>query len=159
MEVASPLAKGPLGDTGKKIPALGLGLYYTPPGAATYDIVAEALKQGYRCVPHRSICIRCSTLRRSSLRGRHLDTAGFYENEEDVGRAVRDSGIPREQIHITSKVWPLEEGEWQTDGYKIVLEEVEKSFKKLGTYADLYLIHWPCNPGQRLNYWLALEVA
>ena len=71
----------PLSDN-HTIPAVGLGLYYTPPGAVTYDIVASALRLGYR----------------------HLDTAGFYENEADVGRAVRDSGVPRDEIHITSKV-------------------------------------------------------
>ena len=124
-----------LGDG--KIPALGLGLYYTPPGAATYDIVAAALKQGYR----------------------HLDTAAFYENEEDVGRAVRDSGIPRDEIFITSKVWPGEDGEWLTDGVKVVLETVEKSVSLLGTHTDLYLLHTPFNPEQRINYYRGLEAA
>ena len=125
-----------LGD-GTKIPAIGLGLYYTPPGAATYDIVAAALKQGYR----------------------HLDTADFYENEEDVGKAVKDSGIPRDEIHITSKVWPGEDGEWVTDGKKVVLAAVEASVKRLGTHTDLYLIHTPFNPEQRINYYLGLEEA
>jgi len=125
-----------LGD-GRSIPVVGLGLYYTPPGAATYDIVAAALKHGYR----------------------HLDTADFYENEADVGRAVRDSGIPRDQIHITSKVWPGEDGLWVTDGKKVVLDAVEASIKRLGTYTDLYLIHTPFNPEQRINYWLGLETA
>uniref|UniRef100_A0A7S0LQP3 NADP-dependent oxidoreductase domain-containing protein n=1 Tax=Coccolithus braarudii TaxID=221442 RepID=A0A7S0LQP3_9EUKA len=125
-----------LGD-GRSIPVVGLGLYYTPPGAATYDIVAEALKRGYR----------------------HLDTADFYENEADVGRAVRDSGIPRDEIHITSKVWPGEDGEWMTDGKKVVLDAVEASIKRLGTHTDLYLIHTPFNPEQRINYWLGLEAA
>ena len=78
---AAKMPRAPLGD-GNSLPSVGLGLYYTPPGAATYDIVAAALWLGYR----------------------HLDTAGFYENEADVGRAVRDSGVPRDEIHITSKV-------------------------------------------------------
>lgn len=125
-----------LGD-GRSIPSVGLGLYYTPPGKATYDIVAEALKLGYR----------------------HLDTADFYENEEDVGRAVKDSGIPRNEIHITSKVWPGEDGEWLTDGCKVVLDAVEKSIKRLGTHTDLYLLHTPFNPTQRINYYLGLEAA
>ena len=90
---------------------------------------------------------------------RHFDTAEFYENEADVGRAVKDSGIPREDIFITSKVWPGEEGEWLTDGFKIALETVEKSIEKLGTHTDLYLLHTPFNPEQRLNYYRALEEA
>ena len=122
---------------GTTIPAIGLGLYYTPPGSATYDIVSHALQRGYR----------------------HLDTAGFYENEADVGRAVRDSGIARDEIHITSKVWPLEEGLWLEDGFQAALDAVRRSVDLLGTYADLYLIHWPCNPSQRVNYWRALEQA
>ena len=102
-----------------------------------YDSVSEALRLGYR----------------------HLDTAGFYGNEEDVGRAVRESGIPREQIHITSKVWPEAEGQWIADPYVSVLDAVKASVATLGTYADLYLIHWPVNPEQRVDYWLALEQA
>ena len=70
-----------LGD-GNSIPAVGFGMYYTPPGAVAYDIVKEAIKIGYR----------------------HIDTAGFYENEADVGRAVKDSGVPRDQIHITQSL-------------------------------------------------------
>ena len=125
-----------LGD-GNMLPAVGLGLYYTPPGAVAQDIVREALRLGYR----------------------HLDTAGFYENEADVGRAVRESGIPREQIHITSKVWPEAEGRWVEDGFAAVLDAVNASVAALGTRADLYLIHWPVNPEQRIEYWLALEEA
>lgn len=90
---------------------------------------------------------------------RHLDTASFYENEADVGRAVLESGIPREEIHITSKAWPLEAGVWVEDGFSAVLEAVRKSVGLLGTYADLYLIHAPFNPSQRISYWLALEEA
>jgi len=122
---------------GNAIPVVGFGMYYTPPGAVAYDIVTEALKLGYR----------------------HIDTAGFYDNEGDVGRAVKDSGIPREQIHITSKVWPEAEGRWQTEPYEAVLDAVKASAEKLGTHADLYLIHWPVNPEQRVDYWLALEAA
>jgi hypothetical protein len=92
------------------------------------------------------------------LHRRHLDTAAFYENEEDVGRAVRDSGIPRDEIFITSKVWPGEDGEWLTDGQKAVLDTVETTVKLLGTHTDLYLIHTPFNPTQRINYYLGLEV-
>lgn len=72
---------------------------------------------------------------------------------------MRDSGIPRDQIFITSKVWPGEDGEWLTDGTKAVLETVEKSVSLLGTHTDLYLLHTPFNPEQRLNYYLGLEAA
>jgi diketogulonate reductase-like aldo/keto reductase len=130
------MPKVSLGD-GNSIPTVGLGLYYTPPGAATYDIVSAALRLGYR----------------------HLDTAAFYENEADVGRAVKDSGVPREQIHITSKVWAEEDGRWVDDAYAAVLDAVRNSVAALGTHADLYLIHWPVNPKQRIDYWLALEEA
>jgi len=125
-----------LGD-GTTIPPVGFGLYYTPPGNTTYDVVTQALNNGYR----------------------HLDTAGFYENEADVGRAVKDSGIPRDEIHITSKAWPLEEGPWVTDGYATMLQHVKDSVEKLGTRADLYLIHAPFNKEQRIDYWRALEEA
>ena len=133
---AADMPRVSLGD-GNMLPAVGLGLYYTPPGAVAKDIVREALRLGYR----------------------HLDTAGFYENEADVGRAVRESGIPREQIHITSKVWPEAEGRWVEDGFAAVLDAVNASVAALGTRADLYLIHWPVNPEQRIEYWLALEEA
>jgi len=129
---AADMPRVSLGD-GNMLPAVGLGLYYTPPGAVAQDIVREALRLGYR----------------------HLDTAGFYENEADVGRAVRESGIPREQIHITSKVWPEAEGRWVEDGFAAVLDAVNASVAALGTRADLYLIHWPVNPEQRIEYWLA----
>lgn len=121
------------------IPAVGLGLYYTPPGTETYDIVRTALRAGYR----------------------HLDTAGFYGNEADVGRAVRDSGIPRAKIHITSKVWPEESDEqWVARPYDMALAAVQESVHLLGTHADLYLLHAPFNgPAARLQYWLALEHA
>ena len=64
----------------------------------------------------------------------------YVGNEADVGRAVRDSGIPRDEIHITSKVWPEAEGRWLSDGYGAVLDAVRTSVKELGTHADLYLI-------------------
>ena len=123
-----------LGD-GTSIPTVGLGLYYTPPGEDTYFIVSEALRLGYR----------------------HLDTAALYGNEADTGRAVMESGIPREKIHITSKVWPRKEGKWLSDPFAAVLDAVKESVKKMGTHADLYLLHWPVNPKQRIDSWRALE--
>ena len=70
-------------DDGNKIPAIGFGVFLIPADGPTYDAVRTALKAGYR----------------------HIDTAAAYFNEADVGRAVKDSGIPREEIFITSKLW------------------------------------------------------
>lgn len=100
---------------GAEIPAVGFGTYKT---ADNNDeaIIREAIRQGYR----------------------HLDTATFYFNEEAVGKAVRESGIPREEFFLTSKVWR------DRLGYDSTIHEFEESCKKLETdYLDLYLIHWP----------------
>lgn len=100
---------------GVEIPAVGFGTYKTAEGNDE-AIISEAIRQGYR----------------------HLDTATFYFNEEAVGKAVKNSGLPREEFFITSKVWR------DRLGYESTLEEFEKSLKQLDTeYLDLYLIHWP----------------
>ncbi len=101
-------------NNGIEIPALGLGTWKTPPGKKTEDAVGWALEAGYR----------------------HIDTASVYGNEESVGRAVKKSGVPREEIFITTKLWNSDHG------------KVEKAFsfslKKLGMdTVDLYLMHWP----------------
>lgn len=70
-------------NDGNQIPVVGFGVFMIPNNGPTYDAVLQALKAGYR----------------------HIDTASAYFNEEDVGRAVKDSGIPREDIFITSKLW------------------------------------------------------
>ena len=114
---------------GVEIPAVGFGTYKA---ADNQDerIISEAIRQGYR----------------------HLDTAAFYFNEEAVGKAVRESGIPREEFFITSKVWR------DRLGYEAALEEFETSLKKLGTdYLDLYLIHWP-RPFDLNAEWRDLDV-
>lgn len=114
---------------GVDIPAVGFGTYKT---ADNQDeaVISEAIRQGYR----------------------HLDTAAFYFNEEAVGRAVRESGIPREEFFITSKVWR------DKLGYESTLKEFEESLKKLGTeYLDLYLIHWP-RPRDLNAEWKELDV-
>ena len=114
---------------GVEIPAVGFGTYKA---ADNQDerIISEAIRQGYR----------------------HLDTAAFYFNEEAVGKAVRESGIPREEFFITSKVWR------DRLGYEAALEEFETSLKKLGTdYLDLYLIHWP-RPFDLNAEWKDLDV-
>ncbi|ROL59733.1 aldo/keto reductase [Bacteroidetes/Chlorobi group bacterium MS-B_bin-24] len=112
-----------------KIPVLGLGTYLMKPGEETYNACRWALEFGYR----------------------HIDTASFYRNEEDVGRAVRNSGIDRKDVFITTKVWNDDQG------YDKTLRAVETSLKKLGfDYIDLILVHWPV-PGLRKETWKALE--
>jgi diketogulonate reductase-like aldo/keto reductase len=115
-------------NNGVQMPALGLGTYKLVGGQA-YDPIKTALDLGYR----------------------HIDTASFYENETEVGRAVRDSGVPREEVFITSKVWNTEQG------YQETMVAFERSLKRLGTdYLDLYLVHWPVT-GKRLDTYRALE--
>jgi len=99
-----------------KIPQLGLGVYKSLDGKETYQAVRWALDAGYR----------------------HIDTARIYGNEASVGRAVRESGIPRKDIFVTSKVWT-------TDMRADLQEEAfMESLRTLGLeYIDLYLIHWP----------------
>jgi diketogulonate reductase-like aldo/keto reductase len=82
---------------------------------------------------------------------RHIDTAAAYNNEESVGRAIRESGVPREEIFVTTKVWNSRQG------YETTLEAVEDSLEKLGfEYVDLYLIHWAVK-GKYKDTWRALE--
>ena len=103
---------------GTQIPQVGFGTWLLEEGDECYDAVADALRLGYR----------------------HIDTARAYGNEASVGRAVRDSGIPREQLYITSKL-PA-----QAKAYDRALEEFEITMDQIGLdYLDLYLIHapWP----------------
>jgi methylglyoxal/glyoxal reductase len=103
-------------NSGQEIPMLGLGVYQTPAGRITQEAVKFALKTGYR----------------------HIDTATIYGNEEDVGRGVRDSGVPREQVFVTTKLWNSDHG------YDAALKACDRSLRRLGLeYIDLYLIHWP----------------
>jgi len=112
-----------------EIPALGLGTYLSKPGTETYDAVVFALQNGYR----------------------HIDTAAFYQNEKDVARAINDSGIPREEVFVTTKLWNDDQG------YDSALKAFETSMKNLGfEYLDLYLIHWPLKE-KRKDSWKALE--
>ncbi len=117
-------------NDGNKIPVVGFGVFLIPADGPTYDAVLTALKAGYR----------------------HIDTAAAYVNEADVGRAVRDSGVPREEIFITSKLW------LQDYGYKAAKKGLETSLEKLGmNYVDLYLLHQPY--GDVAGAWKALEEA
>ena len=116
-------------NDGRKIPMFGLGTYQAPPGQKTYDAIRYALKIGYRLI----------------------DTARLYENEEIVGKAIRDSGIPREEVFVTTKLWNSDHG------YDSTLAAFDRSLRRLGLdYVDLYLIHWPV-PGKRMESWKALE--
>lgn len=110
------------------MPLLGLGVYDVF-GLAAERAVMKALDVGYRLI----------------------DTAMIYQNEREVGNAVRHSGIPREEIFITTKVW-------QSDmGYDATFRAFEISSKKLNIgYIDLYLIHWPIK-AKRKDTWRALE--
>lgn len=117
-------------SNGIKMPMLGLGTFKVTEGEA-YDTVLEALKLGYR----------------------HIDTAQIYGNEASVGRAIKDSGIPREALFITTKLSPI------NLGYQEAKQELKISLEKLGLdYVDLYLIHWP-SPSNVLNQqtWLGME--
>lgn len=120
-------ARVPLNDR-FTIPRFGLGTFLSEAGDVTRKAALWALEAGYR----------------------HIDTARIYGNERDVGQAVRESGIPRSEIFITTKVWNDDQG------YDPTLAACEKSLNRLGMdYVDLYLIHWPV-PGLRQQTWKAL---
>lgn len=117
-------------NDGTKIPQLGLGVYQVPEGEATYNAVLDALKMGVR----------------------HIDTAHAYQNERSVGKAVRDSGVPREEVWITTKLWPHEYGEGKTAA------AIDKMLERLGTdYIDLLLLHQQF--GDYLGAWKDMEKA
>lgn len=102
-------------NNGVMIPAIGYGTYKAT-NQDGYSVILDAIRAGYR----------------------HLDTAKIYENEEEVGRAVRESGIPREEFFLTSKL------DRNLLGYENAKRELDRSLMRLGTeYLDLYLMHWP----------------
>lgn len=116
-------------NNGSSIPRVGLGVFQAAHGEETRRAVGEALRVGYR----------------------HIDTARIYGNEKDVGAAVRDSGVPRAEVFVTTKLWNGDQG------YDAALRAFDASLAKLGfEYVDLYLIHWPV-PEKRLESWRALE--
>ncbi len=111
------------------IPRLGLGVWQAPRGGVTRRAVGHALSVGYR----------------------HVDTARIYGNEADVGAAVRDSGLERDEIFVTTKLWN------DDHGYDRALEAADESLARLGLdYVDLFLIHWPVQ-NLRGESWRALE--
>jgi diketogulonate reductase-like aldo/keto reductase len=116
-------------NNGVEMPIFGLGTYQTESGKEAGEAVLHALEIGYR----------------------HIDTAAMYGNEEDVGDAIKESGIPREEIFVTTKLWNSDHG------YDKALAAFEESQEKLGLdYVDLYLIHWPVED-LRKESWRALE--
>jgi len=117
----------PLND-GSAIPRFGLGTFLSEAGDETKNAVLWALEAGYR----------------------HIDTARIYGNERNVGAAIRESGVPRSEIYVTTKVWNDDQG------YDAALRACDESLERLGMdYVDLYLIHWPV-PELRNDTWRAL---
>nr|WP_215661184.1 aldo/keto reductase [Secundilactobacillus kimchicus] len=117
-------------NDGCEIPAIGFGTFQIPSDGSTYEAVKKALKIGYR----------------------HIDTAVAYFNEAEVGRAIRDSGIARDKIWVTSKLW------LQDYGVEAATTAIQTSLTKLGLdYLDLYLLHQPY--GDVVGAWQALENA
>lgn len=102
---------------GVRVPCVGYGTYLTPDGEIAKNAVKEALKVGYR----------------------HIDTAFIYGNEKAVGEGIKESGVNRDEVFVTTKHWIT------MRGYEKATEAIDISLKNLGLdYLDLYLIHWPC---------------
>ncbi|MDB5259739.1 MAG: Glyoxal reductase [Candidatus Taylorbacteria bacterium] len=124
-------------NNGIQIPAIGLGVYKSQEGAEVENAVKWALEAGYRLI----------------------DTAQIYGNEEGVGRAIKESGVPRNEIFITTKLWNTDQG------YESALKAFDGSLTRLGLdHVDLYLIHWPSASEDRLitidkrkETWKAME--
>lgn len=110
---------------GVEIPCIGFGTWQTPDGDVAVNSVKCAIQAGYR----------------------HIDTAQAYGNEEGVGEGIRQGGVPREELFITTKLWNT------NHTYDLTMRTFEESLKKLGLdYVDLFLIHWP-NPAMYRNRW------
>lgn len=117
-------------NNGRQIPQLGFGVFQVPP-ADTERVVSTALETGYRSI----------------------DTAAAYHNEEGVGRAIAASGLPRDELFVTTKLWNADHG------YTEALRAFDQSMRRLGLDTlDLYLIHWPVPAADRyVDTWKALE--
>lgn len=114
-----------------EIPQIGFGTSLIV-GQECIDNVKDALEAGYR----------------------HIDTASAYKNEKEIGKAIKESKIPREEIFITSKVWK------DSMGYENTMKSFYQTISDLDLeYIDLFLIHWPCNRDKQINIdtWMALE--
>ena len=116
-------------NNGVEIPWVGLGVFKSEPGETTTQAVRWALDIGYR----------------------HIDTAAYYANESDVGKALKESDVSRDEVFVTTKVWNSDMG------YESTLAAFDVSRQKLGIdVLDLYLVHWPIK-GKYLDTWRALE--
>ncbi|MFD2673462.1 aldo/keto reductase [Marinicrinis sediminis] len=116
-------------NNGVKMPWFGLGVFKTEEGAEVQQAVKAAIEAGYRSI----------------------DTAAIYGNEEGVGTAIKESGVDRQSLFITTKVWNADQG------YEETLRAFEESRKKLQVdYLDLYLVHWPVK-GKYVDTYRALE--
>lgn len=114
---------------GVKMPWFGLGVFKVQEGSEVVESVKAAIKNGYKSI----------------------DTAAIYQNEEGVGQGIKESGVSREELFITTKVWNSDQG------YESTLQAFETSLAKLGLdYLDLYLIHWPGKTKYK-ETWKALE--
>ncbi len=114
-------------NDGWTIPQVGLGVFRTAAGEEAKRAVRTALEVGYR----------------------HIDTAAIYENERSVGEAIRESGVPREDVFVTTKLW--------NEDHDAPAQAFARSLKALGLgYVDLYLIHWPIAE-KRTRTWSELE--
>lgn len=112
-------------NNGVKIPIIGFGTWQTPDGDIAKHAVEVALNAGYR----------------------HIDTAAAYGNEKSVGQAIKNSGINRHDLFITTKLWNADHG------YKSASAAIDRSLQNLKVdYLDLYLIHWP-NPVDMRDHW------
>ncbi|MDR3183771.1 MAG: aldo/keto reductase [Planctomycetaceae bacterium] len=117
---------------GVSIPCVGFGTWQVPDEASTVSVIKYAVNAGYR----------------------HIDTAAAYYNEKSVGKAVRECGVPRDQLFITSKLW----NDDRNLGYDQILKAFALTLENLGTdYLDLYLIHWPANEKQFGDKWKAMN--
>lgn len=120
---------GPIAEI--ELPQLGLGVYESEVGSETEQAVLWALESGYR----------------------HIDTAALYRNEPDVGRAIAISGIHRDEIHVTTKLWR------DGHGFETTQAACLDSLKRLDLeYVDLYLVHQPPIPDLRADTWRGMEV-
>ena len=116
-------------NNGVEIPYFGLGTFQLKEGEEAYNAVKWAIEAGYK----------------------HIDTAMIYENEVSVGKAIKDSGIARDEIFVTTKLW---NEDMRQDNQ---LNAIDDSLKRLGLdYVDLYLIHWPV-PGKYVESWKKME--
>jgi diketogulonate reductase-like aldo/keto reductase len=122
------LKLGPTLNNGVTMPWLGLGVWKTKEGDEVIQAVKTAIAAGYRSI----------------------DTAAAYGNEQGVGQGIRESGVPRDELFVTTKVWNADQG------YESTLMAFEESRKKLGLERlDLYLVHWPVK-GKYRETWKAL---